>query len=40
VERAGGQLMLANGEEGGLVLKAQVPLLVDRGGTNDPHRHR
>jgi signal transduction histidine kinase len=32
VERAGGQLMLANGEEGGLVLKAQVPLLGDRGG--------
>jgi signal transduction histidine kinase len=32
VERAGGQLMLANGEEGGLVLKAQVPLLGDRVG--------
>ena len=32
VERAGGQLMLANGEEGGLVLKAQVPLLGDRAG--------
>jgi signal transduction histidine kinase len=30
VERAGGQLMLLNGEEGGLVLKAQMPLLGDR----------
>jgi len=26
VERAGGKLSLINGEEGGLVLKAQLPL--------------
>jgi sensor histidine kinase regulating citrate/malate metabolism len=29
VERAGGQLTLMNGEEGGLVLKAQLPLQRD-----------
>ena len=32
VEQAGGQLMLMNGEEGGLVLKAHLPLVQDRGG--------
>ncbi|HEY68683.1 MAG TPA: GAF domain-containing protein [Thermoflexia bacterium] len=36
VERAGGKLSLINGEEGGLVLKAQLPLPRGEGGANDP----
>ncbi|MDY6877828.1 MAG: GAF domain-containing protein [Chloroflexota bacterium] len=32
VERASGKLSLTNGEEGGLVLKAQLPLLQDKAG--------
>ncbi|MDY7080277.1 MAG: GAF domain-containing protein [Chloroflexota bacterium] len=37
VERAGGRLSLTNGEEGGLVLKTQLPLPRGEGGASDPH---